>query len=189
MHGDTRSAGLRRAPASEDRPAGATAHAAFTTLMVAHEATIARYLRHLVGDAEAARDLTQETFLSAYRAWAAGVPANPGGWLYRVATNHAFAYLRRRRLIAWLPLGARAGSSGAAHDPPDERVAGDAAVAAALAALPPRQRACLLLSIEGFDGPAIAAQLGIAPAAARMNLARAREAFRARYDGHAPGEV
>jgi len=68
--------------------------------MAAHEPVIARYLRHLVGDAEVARDLTQETFLAAYRAWATAVPANPGGWLYRVATNQALAHFRRRRLIA-----------------------------------------------------------------------------------------
>ncbi len=187
MHGDAPSYPRDRDVPAADRPP--TAHATFTALMAAHEPVIARYLRHLVGDVEVARDLTQETFLATYRAWATAVPANPGGWLYRVATNHAFAHFRRRRLIAWLPLGARLARGRAGQEPsPDERVAGDEAVAAALARLPPRQRACLLLSIVGFAGPEIAAQLGLSPAAARMCLARAREAFRRHYYGH-PGRT
>lgn len=157
---------------------------AFAALIAVHEAPIGRYLRHLVGVAELARDLTQETFLAAYRALPRTEVANPAGWLYRIATNQALGHLRRRKLIAWLPLGNWLLSGRASPDPPpDERVVGDAAVAATLARLSPRHRACLLLSIAGFAPAEIAAQLGLAPPAARMTLSRAREAFRRHYFG------
>ena len=45
-------------------------HAAFATLMRRYESRIQRYLRQMVGEAELAGDLTQETFLAAYRALA-----------------------------------------------------------------------------------------------------------------------
>ncbi len=113
------------------------APATFEALMAAYEVPIGRYLRHLIGEPETARDLTQETFLAAYRALPRTVVTNPGGWLYRIATNQALAYLRRRRLIAWLPLAEWFGA-GRAGPGPGEQVVADAAVAAALARLAPR---------------------------------------------------
>jgi RNA polymerase sigma-70 factor (ECF subfamily) len=54
-----------------------------------------------------AEDVVQETLLQALRHWPySGVPANPAGWLYRVARNKALDVLRRdatfRRVIAGL---------------------------------------------------------------------------------------
>ncbi len=43
-------------------------HAAFAALVRRYEQRIHGYLRQMVGDAETASDLTQETFLAAYRA-------------------------------------------------------------------------------------------------------------------------
>ena len=43
-------------------------HNAFAVLMRRYEPRIHSYLRQMVGDAEQASDLTQETFLAAYRA-------------------------------------------------------------------------------------------------------------------------
>src|SRR5262245_34086262 len=63
------------------------------------------YLGRLVGDREAAEDLCQETFLKALRCWARHDPAaSPVAWLYRIATNSAYDYLRRRRRAALAPL-------------------------------------------------------------------------------------
>ncbi len=169
---------------ARERAAADGGPAAFEALMAAYEVPIGRYLRHLVGEPETARDLTQETFLAAYRALPHTAVTNPGGWLYRIATNQALAHLRRRRLIAWLPLvgWSGAGRAGLGAEP-GEQVVADAAVAAALARLAPRQRACLLLTMAGFGGEEIAAQLGMSPTAARMCLSRAREGFRRHYFG------
>ena len=58
-------------------------------------------LRRMVGDAEAALDLTQDVFLAAFRM----LKADPNreltaGWLYRAATNGAISFMRRREDLA-----------------------------------------------------------------------------------------
>src|SRR5512146_1434210 len=65
---------------------------------------IYNYIYHLVGSREQADDLTQETFLQAFRALPR-MDANLklSAWLYRIATHTAYDALRRRKLIAWLP--------------------------------------------------------------------------------------
>lgn len=67
----------------------------------------------MTGDAQAAADLSQETFLRAWQRFDRVVDyERPGAWLVRVATNLALQHLRRRRA----PVGA-AGPLDAAFDP------------------------------------------------------------------------
>ena len=70
-----------------------------------YQTKLARYLRRMVGDAEAALDLTQDVFLSAYRMLQAD-PARElsAGWLYRAATNAGISFLRRKKILRMLPL-------------------------------------------------------------------------------------
>ena len=166
----------------EPREGSADARAAFAAVVATHEAPISRYLSRLVGDPELARDLTQETFLSAYRALPRLEPANVGGWLYRIATNHALSHFRRQRLVRWVPL-ARLLQSGREPSAPghDEGVVAGDAIAGALPRLAPQDRACLLLSAAGFSNEQIAGQLGCSVGAAPTRLSRAREAFRRLY--------
>src|SRR5688572_18623518 len=77
--------------------------AALEAIISTYEAPISRYVYGMVGDLELARDLTQDTFLSAYKASGKTDITSMQAWLYRVATNHVFAHLRRKRLIAWIP--------------------------------------------------------------------------------------
>src|SRR5262245_45641596 len=83
---------------------------AFAALFDAWQGPITGYLLRLTGDREVANDLTQETFLRAYRALGslersgAGEP-NLRAWLYRIATNLAHSWRRRQRLLQWLPFG------------------------------------------------------------------------------------
>src|SRR5207248_5708089 len=69
-----------------------------------YKTPIYNYVYHLVGDREQADDLTQDTFLKAFRALPK-MDANLklSAWLYRFASNIAFDGLLRRRLLAWLP--------------------------------------------------------------------------------------
>ncbi len=162
---------------------------AFARIVAAYEAPISRYLSRLVGDLELARDLTQDTFLAAYRALPRTEVTDMGGWLYRIATNQALAHFRRQRLVSWVPLSRLLGKG---RDPAvaghGERVAMEASVAAALARLDPRDRACLLLAAAGFSGEEIAGQLGCSVGAARTRLSRARATFRRLYHGDAQVE-
>lgn len=54
--------------------------------------SIYKKLLYLTGDRTAAEDLTQETFLKLYQA--PPFHSNTKGWLYKVATNLAYNYLR-----------------------------------------------------------------------------------------------
>jgi RNA polymerase sigma factor (sigma-70 family) len=150
----------------------------FVGIVATYQAPLARYLCGLVGDVELARDLTQETLLSAYRAWPSPEPAHLAAWLYRIATNQALGSLRRRKLLAWLPLTRLGGAAQpTTADPAEQWMAGDA-VSAALKQLEAKERACLLLKAAGFSAQEIGQHLGCSEGAARMRLARAREAFR-----------
>lgn len=50
-----------------------------------------------IRDIQAAEDIASETFVAALNEWPyRGIPANPIGWLYRVARNKALNHIRRR---------------------------------------------------------------------------------------------
>src|SRR5215475_16184159 len=69
-----------------------------------YKTPIYNYVYHLVGDREQADDLTQDTFLKAFRALPKmDASLKLSAWLYRIATNTAYDALRRRKLISWLP--------------------------------------------------------------------------------------
>jgi RNA polymerase sigma factor (sigma-70 family) len=65
-----------------------------------YQRPVLAYLTRLVSDREAAEDLCQETFIKAMRGWEGRDPtASVAAWVYRIATNTAYDYLRRRRRI------------------------------------------------------------------------------------------
>lgn len=71
---------------------------AFEALVARCEAGVFALLRRVMGCREDAEDVTQETFLAAYRAlgsYDASRPFRP--WLYRIAMNRALSELRRAR--------------------------------------------------------------------------------------------
>ena len=112
--------------------------------------------------------------------------ANRRAWLYRIATNTALDHLRRRRLIAWLPLfddDRHPAARTSFQDTSLESVA----VQRTLARLAPRYRAPLVLyACQGLSTAEIAAVLKISQGAVKTRLFRAREKFRRLY---APEEV
>lgn len=133
-----------------------------------------------------AQELTQETFLRAYRALMQGERwENPRAWLYRVASPLAIDAHRRRKLIEWLPL------LGMEPDPgpnPETIVTKQLAVQEALNALPPKYRVPLVLYIcEGYKVREVAEVLDLSVSAVKMRLYRAREKFRYAY-GRAYGQ-
>jgi len=59
--------------------------------------SVFRSIRAVVLESAAAEDLTQETFVRAYRARQRYTPtAPPGAWLRRIGINLAISYLRRQ---------------------------------------------------------------------------------------------
>jgi RNA polymerase sigma-70 factor (ECF subfamily) len=79
----------------------------FEDIFTRFQTPLTNFVYRLVGNREQAYDLTQDVFVKAYRALAAGTTiqaAALSSWLYRIASNTATDALRRRRLINWLPL-------------------------------------------------------------------------------------
>src|SRR5262249_48532028 len=94
----------------------------FEAVVGAHHAEIRRYLLRVTARASDADDLSQETFLRAFRAYRA-LPAGADvrAWLFTIATNlgrnHFRAQSRRRRAYAAAALGAGGGGGGGAGGP------------------------------------------------------------------------
>jgi RNA polymerase sigma-70 factor (ECF subfamily) len=148
-----------------------------------HRRPLLAYLARVVGDSAAAEDLCQETFLKALRSWARHDPAaSPVAWLYRIATNTAYDYLRRRRRVVFAPLIEVDGLAGTYMS--WSRLDEGEGVRCALAKLPARYRVPLLLhTYAGHSLTEIADALGCSHAAVKMRLVRARERFREVYQG------
>jgi RNA polymerase sigma-70 factor (ECF subfamily) len=141
-----------------------------------------RYLRRRVGSA-AADDLTAATFASAYAQWSrldSTRPVRP--WLYGIAANLARRHWRdeRRMLHAY----ARTGIDPvlAEDDRAVDRLAADARrqeLAAALAALRPRDREILLLHAwADLTDREIASALSLPIGTVKSRLHRTRERLR-----------
>lgn len=150
--------------------------AAFDAIYREFQPAITGYLRYMTGDPEAAADLTQEVFLKAYRALKSTQPGlNVRSWLYAIATNEGRSYHRRARLIRWLPFSP---SNEPTTPGPDSAEPPDAVLAAALAAMPRDDAACVLLSArDGFSYEEIGRMLRISPAAAKTRAYRGRIAL------------
>jgi RNA polymerase sigma factor (sigma-70 family) len=155
---------------------------AFEQLVREYYGDILAYLYRLAGDRKQAEDLTQDTFLKAYRAWP-DLPAgaNARAWLYRIGTNTALDWLRRQRLIAWLPLLER-DSHPAVHTSFADAALESMAVQRALTQIPARYRVPLVLFVcQGLSTHEIAAILHVSQGAVKTRLFRAREKFRRLY--------
>jgi RNA polymerase sigma-70 factor (ECF subfamily) len=147
-----------------------------------YEEPICSYLTRLTGDLGRAQELTQETFLRAYRALSKGECwENPRAWLYRVASRLATDDYRRRKLLQWLPLRA-ADAMASGTESIEAITAEQLAVEAALKELPPKYRVPLVLYVyEEWTVAQVAETLGLSTSAVKMRLSRGREKFRLAY--------
>lgn len=161
--------------------------AAFTLLVERHKRALFVYLRGLVSHTEEAQDLVQETFLDAWRAAQQGKPPLlPGGaeeevrrWLFRTAYCRGIDLLRRRRLLHWVSLETTLATEAeppSTHMPFEDQIGENAAMQAALAALSPKDKACLLLIVgQGFTAAEAARIMGDSPQAVAKRISRARQ--------------
>jgi RNA polymerase sigma-70 factor (ECF subfamily) len=149
-------------------------------LFAKHHHEIYAYLVRMLRDPELAADLTQDAFVKAYRAHdSLQKDENARAWLYQIAHRVALDELRRRRIIRMVPWTGEARGSA----PSAERLAMDLRLSGplerALARIPERQRAALLLAeLHDLTGLELAAALGVSHVAARALLTRARESLR-----------
>lgn len=157
---------------------------ALSVLYQAYRGKIYTFLLRLTGDADAADDLTQDTFMKAHRALedlTDGHRLLP--WLYRIAANAAIDAARRRKRVSWIPLLALAGDAEEPHSPDGHHGLSDRDhIQGALRKLPVDNAAALLLhALEGYSYREIAEIQGVSLTAVRSRIARARAAFRQAY--------
>jgi RNA polymerase sigma factor (sigma-70 family) len=144
--------------------------------------------RMLGGDRVEAEDVAQETML---RLWRMAPDWRPGEtklttWAYRVATNLCIDRQRTRRRRGQVPLEAAPEPVDGAPSAEDRLQAAGrmAALEAALADLPDRQRqAVVLRHIEGLTNPEIAAVMEIGVEAVESLTARGKRALAAALSG------
>ena len=149
-------------------------------LFAKHHGEIYAYLFRMMRDAEVAADMTQDAFVKAYKNYdTLEKPENARAWLYQIAHRVALDEIRRRKIVRFLPwTGESRGSAPSAeHLVMDARLSGD--LQRALAKIPERQRAALLLAeLHDLTGLELAAALGVSHVAARALLTRARGSLR-----------
>ncbi|UHQ19228.1 sigma-70 family RNA polymerase sigma factor [Lysobacter sp. KIS68-7] len=168
------------------RSAGAGDAIAFEALYRRHSGRVHGVILRLVGgNAGRAEDLTQEAFV---RAW----QALPGyrfesafsTWLHRLAVNTALMELRSRRSRPQASDDEDALDSIGTLDSAGHVTALTMDLERAVATLPPRARAVLVLhDVEGWKHEEIAAELGMAVGSSKAQLHRARGLLRTRLGG------
>src|SRR6266480_6996651 len=133
--------------------------------------SVYRAIRTVVLDSAAAEDLTQETFVRAYRARSRYTPtAPPGAWLRRIGINLAISYLRRQKLARFLPARLYIAPDRRDYDRAEARDV----VEKALATLSYKLRAAVVLHYyEGLTREEIAAVLGVPAGTVASRIAKA----------------
>jgi RNA polymerase sigma-70 factor, ECF subfamily len=175
-------AGMKRSDAELLDAMRAGDRGALEELLARYERNVYRFGLRMCGDEEAAREVLQETLLAAFR----GLPAFRGEaalstWLYQIARS--FCIKERRGAPRTEPLDEKmaerlAGGSPAPDLSTHAREVG-AALAAAIAALPPDHREALVLrDVEGLSAEEAASVVGVEVGALKSRLHRARAQLR-----------
>ncbi len=151
--------------------------AAFSRLVDTYWNGLHRWLYHLSRDRHTAEDLTQETFLRAFRGLGSFQPGtNFRGWLFRIGHNLFVNQCRASRHAARQPVP---DDLPARDEDPLEKAAGHETahrIAGAVARLPEEFRAALLLRAEqGLSFRDIGAILDVTEETARWRVFKARQ--------------
>ena len=164
----------------------------FERMVSAYERRIFNVALKLTGDSDQAADLTQETFLRAFRAWGRfrGDSATYT-WLYRIVVNlnkdRIGREVRRREREMSIDTGGAASGPIEIEDSTEtpyreaERHEARGVLSDAIRELPDGYRECVVLKdVEGLSYDEIAQVMDITVEAVRSRLARARQQLRQR---------
>ena len=137
----------------------------------AHRDWLVRRLALIVGDAEEARDLVQETFVRAAEHWPLPDPMEPARWLSTVGVRLAIDERRRRRRWGFLDLRETDSTWAIATDPDLWR---------AMGRLDRRTRAAIVLTtLDGYSHDEVASMLEVPRGTVASWISRGRGRLRA----------
>lgn len=167
------------------------AHQDFERLVEAYERRLFNVALKLAGSPDEAADLTQDTFLRAFRAWGSFRKESQAyTWLYRILVNlnkdRIGKESRKREKEVSLIVG-ESGEERFLEIPDKEETPAQSAergevrsvLQSAIDGLQPGYRECVVLKdMEGLSYEEIASTMGITVEAVRSRLARARQQLR-----------
>src|SRR5436853_4655423 len=160
----------------------------FETVVGAHHGEIYRYLRRVTSRTAEAEDLSQETFLRAYRAYRTlGPEANVRAWLFAIATNLSRNHFRseKRRRVAHQAVSLEHREADP-EGPEHEARLGEARALLEITvqALPLKQRlAFIMRKIHDLDYDAIGRSLDCSAESARAHVFQALRQLRLTLNG------
>lgn len=158
----------------------------FEKLVTAYEKNVYNLALRMVGDPEDAADMTQETFIKAYRALGSfRGDSKFSSWLYRIASNVCLDFLRSRSRHPQVSLSTVDEDDRATFELPDMRQnpeeqlmkkLGMEAVRRGLEQLPEQQRQILVLrELGGLSYAELAQTLGLEEGTVKSRIFRARK--------------
>jgi RNA polymerase sigma-70 factor, ECF subfamily len=164
---------------------------AFNRLVLAYQDVVFRQARYWVNDDETAADITQDTFIKAFRSLSDFQGGSFRAWLLRTATHAAIDELRRRQRRPTLSIDAE-DDNGMDHEvaswmadpePLPEEIAErnqlQQAVHSVLEQVKPVYRAAVVLvDLQGLDYEEASAVLGVPVGTLKSRLARGRMMMR-----------
>jgi RNA polymerase sigma factor (sigma-70 family) len=152
----------------------------FDGLYRRHAPSVYRYTFAVLGNRADAEDITQQTFLNAYRAIERGTkPRKPENWLLRIAHNEVRRYFKTNGRAVEVEFDEQL-----AHPVPEHSEPGLAEVLRALWQLPPTQRSALVMrEFEGRSYAEIAELLDVTQSALEALLFRARRGLADHLEG------
>lgn len=159
-------------------------HLAFEKLYERYNDRISRYLIRMIGNDGVGCELTQETFLKAWKNLPSlRDPARFANWLYRIATNMAYNYQNHARLIRTVPWEEYTRQAESLSICGPERLIEETELMKlVLARVSPTYRPCFILYvIEKLPQRQIADLLGIKFTSVGKYVSRGREEFRQIY--------
>lgn len=170
----------------------------FARLIGEHQRQVYSMALRLTGNAAAADDITQETFISAWKHMKSfRGESSFKTWLLRIAANKVRSYWRWKKLRNWVGLGTRPGDGDGpaledllpdnpADRPEQAALAADLErrVQAAIGALPMRQREVAVLKAQGLTVAEIAGTLGMAEGTVKAHWFEARKKLEVSLGGY-----
>ena len=162
---------------------------AFETLVRKYEKLVSTCIYSVVGNTEDTLDLSQETFLKAYKSLGSFKGDSEfSTWLYRIAKNTALDFIRKRKQAA-VSIDS-SGEEGEGFDIPDDNTNSSPEKMVlenekkqllynAISKLSDEHREIIILrDINGYSYEDVAEKLGIETGTVKSRLFRAREALR-----------